>query len=826
MDNPHATKTSVRDDPADRLRREYRDHELPQLLSDLEQQWRQALETGCRLDALKELACLTHALASGSSGFGFTETATLAQRIDHSLRAVVQDRRSPTLAEKQAISATVAELGTGVAPTSGAPLETFPTHPATAGNKPLVYLVDSDAAQGHYLAIQLSAHGFEVRCFEGLDPLREALLTHPPTALVVDTLFPEGDTVGIEAVAALRRGVPTPPPVAFISARHDAPARLAALRAGGIGYYTKPVPVPALATRLRETMELERPLPLRVLMVDDDQAVLELYAHQLRAAGFQVQALTDPLALMDVALDFHPELILLDLYMPGVDGLEVSRLLRQEESLLDVPIVFLSGEKDPDRHLQAVDVGALDFLVKPVQPARLVELARSRAAQYRRRAARIRYLGRTDPITGLYDRHYFANLLSERQAKPGDGTDAVLFLELNGYAELCRQHPPELCKLLRVKLAEAIRSHLSGDDVAASYSDSAFTVLARRQVPAALENLTGELARAMAATRVEMGGHDLAVTTSIGVAVLGESHQSALGKAAMLAAEAQWRQNHAETMAPTPLDPPDPLDPPPPPPPDTTVDTADRQQHWLKEISGAVKENRLFLVFQPITSLGADTVERYEALLRLKSSDGHVILPGQFMDIAAKLKLTRVLDRWVVRNALALLGKRQKDAYGTVFFIKLSNASIQDDEFPGWLEGLLDKYPVAAHSAVFEFNGADLLADEHASETLLRRLRALQFHGAVEHVGTDERALRLLDVFTLDYLKLDRSLTHKLQEDQAKQARIMQLIEKAQAKSVKTLAAYVEDASCLALLWQHRIDLIQGNLLQQPDENLRFAMDV
>lgn len=820
MDNRPPPEADTRADPAAQLQRHYRDHELPQLVSDLEQQWRQALERGCRLDDLKELACLTHLLVGGSSGFGLTETAALARRIDDRLRTLVQDRRGPTGDEREAVSDDVAALRSVV---SGMPAMPDPAPPATprapapaaatAADKPRVYLVDDDPAQGHYLAIQLSAHGFDVRCFERLDALREAVLTHPPAALVADIVFPEGDSAGIEAVAALRHSTAHPLPVAFVSARHDAATRLAALRAGGIGYFTKPVAVPGLAARLREAVAADGPRPFRVLMVDDDRALLELHAQHLRAAGFLVRALTDPLALLDAALDFHPELILLDLYMPGADGLELSRLLRQEESLLDVPIVFLSGEKDPDRHLQAIAAGALDFLVKPVQPARLAELVRSRAGQYRRRAARIRYLGRTDPVTGLYDRHYFTALLNERHNQPGEGVSAVLFVELAGCAELCRSHPPEHCNLLRAKLAEAIRGRLTGDDVAASYSDSAFTVLARRQDPAGLEALAGELAQAVATTRIEVAGRGLAVTARVGIAPPGVTEaRSALGKAAELAA--QPRRERDVAPAPAPVE------------GEAAAVKSERHRHWLKEISGALKENRLLLVFQPITSLGADTVERYETLLRMKSGDGQMILPGQFMDIADELKLTRVLDRWVVRNALALLNRRQQDTPGTMFFVKLSRSSIQDDEFAGWLASLLAKYPVTAGSCVYEFSGDDLLADEQAAQRLLQALRALHFRTAVEHVGADERALRLMDSYPLDFLKLDRSLTHKLQEDRDKQARVKKLIDKTKERGIKTLAAYVEDANCLALLWQHRIDLIQGNLLRQPGEDLHFALDI
>ncbi|MDQ2694673.1 MAG: EAL domain-containing protein, partial [Pseudomonadota bacterium] len=689
-----------------------------------------------------------------------------------------------------------------------------PTPDTAAEPAPRLYILTDDPDQGQSLAARLGAHGFAVETFTDLEALRAALLARAPHALVADLAFSVEDTAALEAVAVLRQATDRPLPVIWLSARTDTQTRLLALRAGGSACLGRPPSLPQLVAKLRELTGADGQRPYRVLMVDDDRAILDLYAGRLRAAGFEVSTITDPLEILEVALAFQPELILLDLYMPGADGFEVSRLIRQEEALLNTPVVFLSGEKDVHKHLKAIGLGALDFLVKPVRPAELVEVARARAAQYRRLAARTRYLGRTDPVTGLYARDYFFALLAERLHRPdaGLGLAALLFVELDNYAAASRSAPAELVRLARATLARRLRDRLAAADVAACYSESAFAILTRQPDFAALERLAEALRQGVAETVTRHQGQTLGFTASIGIARAGGGDpRRIVSEAALTASLAQQaggdRVRFQDTLA-------------------GDGEAQAQRRYWAGQINSAVKDGRLLLAYQPIASLGADRVERYEVLLRMKDSANQTVLPGQFMPMAEQLNLTRLLDRWVVRRALQVLAGHQKTTPESVFFTKLSAATVLDPGFCAWLSDGLGRQPVQSGSLVLELAESALLASPAAAKSLMEGLHALHVGIAVEHFGAGGQSLDSLQGFPIDYVKLDQSLIHDLPARPEHQEAVRRIIHQAHARNVRTLAAYVEDASALSLLWQYRIDLVQGYFLQQPGELLHFGVEL
>lgn len=121
--------------------------------------------------------------------------------------------------------------------------------------------------------------------------------------------------------------------------------------------------------------------PARVLVVDDDPTVAEVVTGYLRRAGHDVEHAADGPAALDAAARTHPELVVLDLMLPGIDGLEVCRRLRAERP---VPVIMLTARGDEDDRIAGLELGADDYVTKPFSPRELVlrvesVLRRSRA---------------------------------------------------------------------------------------------------------------------------------------------------------------------------------------------------------------------------------------------------------------------------------------------------------------------------------------------------------------------------------------------------------------------------------------------------------------
>lgn len=114
----------------------------------------------------------------------------------------------------------------------------------------------------------------------------------------------------------------------------------------------------------------------RILVVDDDPEIVNLFAYALRRAGYQVEGVLDSQAALERARRAPPDLILLDVMMPGMNGYEVARQLRAEAATATIPIVMLTARALIADQVEGLQAGANSYLVKPVMPSVLVNKVR------------------------------------------------------------------------------------------------------------------------------------------------------------------------------------------------------------------------------------------------------------------------------------------------------------------------------------------------------------------------------------------------------------------------------------------------------------------
>ena len=135
----------------------------------------------------------------------------------------------------------------------------------------------------------------------------------------------------------------------------------------------------------------------RILVVEDEPDIVELVSYNLRQAGMAVEAAEDGEAALEMAEQSQPNLIILDLMLPGIDGLEVCRLLKQRVSVRDIPVLMLTSKAEEVDRIVGLELGADDYVVKPFSPRELV--LRVKAILRRSREAPAEAAGSADRIT-------------------------------------------------------------------------------------------------------------------------------------------------------------------------------------------------------------------------------------------------------------------------------------------------------------------------------------------------------------------------------------------------------------------------------------------
>ncbi|MDP0500415.1 MAG: response regulator transcription factor [Verrucomicrobiota bacterium JB022] len=110
----------------------------------------------------------------------------------------------------------------------------------------------------------------------------------------------------------------------------------------------------------------------RILVVDDEPDVTELVSYRLRREGYEVEVINDPLQIMGKAREFNPDLFLLDIMMPDLDGMKICRMIRADNKLRTVPIIFLTARGEVEDRIKGLESGADDYIAKPFDAKELV----------------------------------------------------------------------------------------------------------------------------------------------------------------------------------------------------------------------------------------------------------------------------------------------------------------------------------------------------------------------------------------------------------------------------------------------------------------------
>ena len=251
------------------------------------------------------------------------------------------------------------------------------SHTGAYGN--LVYVFCSDEGEAQGLGEALIRHNHDVVSFNDLEEFRSAILIRAPHAVVLDIDSEDGK----RAKQVFVHRVVTTFPVIYISTNDSFVPRLEAVREGAEGYFIKPLDIEALSARLDEKISKSEVLGYRILVVDDDEMLASFYEAVLGSAGMHVHMITSPLEILDALKKFKPELILTDLNMPQCNGIEMAKIIRQNDRYLNVPIVFLSSVMEEEMQMTAIETGADDFLTKPIDPEKLISSIIHRAERYR-----------------------------------------------------------------------------------------------------------------------------------------------------------------------------------------------------------------------------------------------------------------------------------------------------------------------------------------------------------------------------------------------------------------------------------------------------------
>lgn len=329
-----------------------------------------------------------HKLAGSLASFGYPEGSTLARSIEHLLIsnpfASLQARQEADCATT-APAADVTRFSDLVVAlrrelTKPPVKSTVAPSPSTLSYRVLV--IDDDAALTDGLKTEADGWGLRLKVAPHPAAARSLLTQASPDVVLLDLSFPGVEEDGLSLLQELTQRSPELPVIVF-TGRDSLADRLAASRLGARQFLHKPATTEQIFQAIARALPQPQRSGSKVLIVDDDPQILAVLSTMLAPWGLEIATLSEPQHFWKVFVATSPSLVLLDLEMPQVSGLELCQVVRQDVQWGDLPILVVTAHVDADSLQQAFAAGADDFITKPVLGPELVTRVLSRMERNR-----------------------------------------------------------------------------------------------------------------------------------------------------------------------------------------------------------------------------------------------------------------------------------------------------------------------------------------------------------------------------------------------------------------------------------------------------------
>lgn len=646
------------------------------------------------------------------------------------------------------------------------------------------------------LAMRLEGRGCTLTAIADPEEMVEVLGALPPRLVVIGASHSQAlDNIG-PALRAARGSASHKVAMLVLLNDSDVALRLRALRAGADRCVALPTSVDEVLGRTLELINSEDEEPFRILIVEDDASQALFAESILRKAGMVTQVLNEPIAVLEELDRFQPDLLLMDLNMPGCDGLELTALIREREGYVSTPIVFLSGDPDADRQFAALDAGGDDFLSKPIRPKYLVAAVTNRVRRARSAARRHRERRARDPATGLNERAQLLEALNERFAAAG-GTPlrgGVLCAEMDDAPALRARIGLTAFDSLLAEVGAFIAARVERDEMVARFGNAGFLVLSPQRGEEALATFAEGLRTQIA--RERFGSDALPVAVSCGVCAFGSglSEASAVLAAAERALDAARRDGGGIGV----------------------FSQLDAEAGGMRrQLETALRADAFHLVFQPIAPLVGAAEPQYQALLRLRDSGGQLYTAAELVPEATRAGLIGAIDDWVLMRCVATLAERERSGMHARLFVSQSLDGWSDAARLNALRHQIPASGVIRGSLALEFRYEEARAQLRTLIDLALALREMGIKLSLAGVDREANAAGLLEHLPLDYIKLAPGYGGNA-------ADLDTLVKLAHEHGRRVIAPRVEDAATAVRLCAAGVDFLQGNFVQQAGQSLDY----
>ena len=545
-----------------------------------------------------------------------------------------------------------------------------------------------------------------------------------------------------------------------------------------------------------------------ILAIDDTPANLQVLSAALDEQ-YDVQVATSGALGLAAAAKAPPDLILLDLMMPEMDGFEVCRRLKANPALSHIPVIFLTATSDHNAESTGLVLGAVDYISKPIK----LEIAKLRIGNALEREVlrqRLERIAHYDTLTKLPNRALLADRLTQAlmQTERRGQHLSVAFLDLDGFKAVNDTHGHEAGDFLLVTVAERMREALrDGDTLARLGGDEFVAVLLDLADITSSAPILNRLLQA-AARPVQYGQITLQVSASLGVTF----YPQAQGQAEELEADQLMRQadqamyqakqsgkNRFHVF-------------------DAEQDRSVRSHHEsMESVRRALANQELVLEYQPKVNLRTGAVFGVEAMIRWLHPQRGRLPPADFLPMIEDHPLAIELGQWVIENALLQVERWRQDGLNIAVSVNIGVRHVMQADFVQRLREALDAHPRLKPDCLeLELLETSALKDLAHVSQVIQGCRSLGVACTLDDFGSGQSSLTCLKRLPVKYLKIDQNFISDMLDSSDSLLILIGVLKLASAFDLKVIAEGVETAQHGFMLLQLGCELAQGYGIARP----------
>ncbi|MDO6452572.1 EAL domain-containing protein [Neptunomonas phycophila] len=591
-------------------------------------------------------------------------------------------------------------------------------------------------------------------------------------------------------------------------------------------------------------------MSLKVLVVDDTPDNIDILRRVVSTLDCTVLVATSGERALSLINKNPPDLVLLDVMMPGIDGFEVCTQLRQNPKTADLPIIFVTGRQD-DISL-GFSVGGNDYITKPINTDEVVarvkhqlerlsllremqalnneleQKVRDRTAKLavanqqlreeinerRYMQDRLRYLAEHDFVTRLYNRNaldaHIADTIEAFQLRSQPAN--FLQIDLDRFRLINESCGCIAGDELLKECGELIANCLTKDDFFARIGGDRFAIVSNRQSNQAAQSLAHLIYQQFSEFSFEWDERSFNVGVSIAIVPFNLDIYS-FDQLLIMADEVMYLAKKEGGKAISTYN------------ENTPLAVVNRTRiNWALRLVDALKFDHFRIFVQKINSLkdnplGLHEPIKMEALVRLyDASNDQILTPDQFMPSAERFHLTPSIDRWMIEHVCLFLHDHPSlHQQISSISINLSALTLGEPDLCEYIASVLKKYQLPAKLLVFEITETERFVNIESAANMLLDISHLGCQISIDDFGSGYASFNYLRELPFDQIKIDGVFIRDMEHIEANYEMVRSIVDIAAKLNKPVVAEFVERESIATLLKSIGVHWGQGYHFHRPE---------